>query len=371
MQAPESTPRQPSDVDYPPESVTPDDVPSNDNSQPQQQSVDALDYEQGRPFQESINRSNVYRAPPVDAMPPIVQPNQAPAYNLQPQMQQRMTQPRMAPTYQSPYQPIPGLAPSQPLYQQPGYQQPAYQPPAYQQQVPSQPMYSQQAPSAFAQNNVAGDPSVYSPVVGQCGSCNSCNNGCKSCGEGCPNFYVSLFAGISDLRDLESQAGFGSINADSGEAFGIALGRRNGRNLRTEAEFTYRQNDIDGMLPTLQPFSGSLNSYSGMANAYWEFIDVPTGCFKPYIGVGIGFVGVDVEATDQLGRNLIPSSTDNDTSFAFQYMAGVNYKAYRNVDLFAEYRFFEADSFRINAPGLADSFNYETDNVLFGFRWKF
>ena len=184
-----------------------------------------------------------------------------------------------------------------------------------------------------------------------------------------------MFGGRTELRDLEGTNGLPNVNAKSGEGFGVALGRRNGRNLRTEAEFSYRKNGISGSIPAFQAvdFTGNLTSYSGMANAYWEFIDVPTKCFKPYVGVGIGFIGVDIEANDAMGRSLIPTNADNDTSLAYQWIAGVNYKAYRNMDLFAEYRFFKADAFRVETtvPGVNGDYDYETDNVFVGMRWKF
>ena len=109
-----------------------------------------------------------------------------------------------------------------------------------------------------------------------------------------------------------------------------------------------------------------------MANAYWEFSRFRSRLFQPYVGVGVGFISIDSDIVDSGGANIVDPDTDNDTSLAFQYMVGLNYKAYRNVDLFAEYRFLRADTFRLDTTvGTSDRFNYRTDNVFLGLRWRF
>jgi opacity protein-like surface antigen len=274
-------------------------------------------------------------------------PTEAPSYS-----------PMGQPYYQPAYQPIPGVpAP-------PGF---------YSEAVPPccSPMVVD-GPPDFSGGVVVPQDSVYSNVVGDCSTCQTSGQACCS---GCPDFYFSFFGGYTSLRDMEGQSNGGIIQADSGSGFGFALGRRNSRNLRTELELSFRENDLTGILfgNTSQPFSGELNSFSGMANAYWEFVDVRTCCLKPYFGAGIGFVSFDSSATDSFGQSLIVPGAENDTSFAFQWMAGINYKAYRNMDLFAEYRFFQATTFRVDSTvaGVSDRYEFETDNVFVGFRWKF
>jgi opacity protein-like surface antigen len=295
-------------------------------------------------------------------------------------------QPTQQPLYKPDYQPIPGL-PAQPRYVVPreGPVPPGvYLPPIARPEVVMTPS---------DQSRIVSNPPVYTEVVLEsgttrcvtyptdsqpCGSnCQSCVGTGQTCGNGCSNFYFSVFGGYSDLRDLDGRSGNHQMSADSGGGVGVALGRRNGRNLRTEAEFTYRHNNLSEFVtsPMLAspPVSGELNAYGGMANAYWELIDVPTRYFKPYIGAGIGFVSIDAAIRNSVGRNIVPTGAENDSSFAYQWIAGVNYKAYRNTDLFAEYRFFKADTFTLDPSidGLGDRYTFATDNVFLGLRWKF
>ena len=190
-----------------------------------------------------------------------------------------------------------------------------------------------------------------------------------------PNFYFSFFGGWSDVGPLVSESDLGQFNLDDGTVFGIALGRRNGRNLRTELEFSVRSNDVlsfyDGA--TLSQLSGNdVRSFAGMANAYWEFQRFRTRLLQPYIVAGVGFISIDSDIFDLDSNNIVQPDNNNDTSLAVQYMAGLNYKAYPNVDLYAEYRFLRADTFRLDTTvGTSDRYNYRTDNVFLGLRWKF
>ncbi|MEM7785374.1 MAG: outer membrane beta-barrel protein [Planctomycetota bacterium] len=189
-----------------------------------------------------------------------------------------------------------------------------------------------------------------------------------------PDFYFTIFGGWSELDALNSQVNTDFFDGDHGGTIGLALGRRNGRNLRTEVEVSGRSNNILDFISSSgsSGITGDIDSVSGMANIYWEMVNAPSRYFKPYIGAGVGFVSINHELLDATGSNLVPLNGDNDTSLAYQAMAGVNYKAYRNVDLFAEYRFFQADSYRLESLGSQSGrYDYTVDNVLFGFRWKF
>ena len=109
-----------------------------------------------------------------------------------------------------------------------------------------------------------------------------------------------------------------------------------------------------------------------MTNFYWEFMKFPRCCFKPYVDAGIGFVGFDTQVFDEYQRSLLPEQRDT-TSFAYQFIGGVNYKANCNMDLFIEYRYFAADSYRIEAYGgwPGGKYEYQTSNLFAGLRWKF
>lgn len=285
----------------------------------------------------------------------------------------------------------------QPAHQQPGYQQPEYQPvyqpipghapahqteytaPPAQQLVITPPPANPQTPLA-AQASPANE--VYVPAVAPIDPRQACQSCHSDCGGAClglpsnrpPNFYFSFFGGWSNLADLTSNSGLGDFQTEDGSVFGIALGRRNGRNLRTELELSSRAYDVSGFSEgsSLTPLTGEVTAFSGMANAYWEFVNTPQGLFQPYVGAGVGFIAIDSDINNSDLMSIIAPDSEDDTSLAFQYMVGVNYKAYRNVDLYAEYRYLEADTFRLDTTvGTSDRFSFQAENVILGLRWKF
>ena len=218
-------------------------------------------------------------------------------------------------------------------------------------------------------------PETYVEVVSDCD--NLCSN-YASC-------YIGVFGGLTDLNDLitRSNIGRGVYTDDSGYMFGLTIGQIQGRNLRTELELSYRNIGVNGLrldgdVPSqFVGVNGDYGVFAGMYNGYWEFVDVRMGSIKPYIGGGIGFA---------MGRpNLIQSDgveaviNSDDSSFAWQFMAGFNYKASPTLDAFVEYRYFTADSFRLDTEipevaGLGNGsgpFQYQASNVLFGLRARF
>ncbi|MFT5301491.1 MAG: opacity protein-like surface antigen [Mariniblastus sp.] len=357
----------PADVEPPPGQETyPNQIqPGQIQGQPATQNPqdrnfdDGVDYLRTPSLQESPSSpviSNGYAPRPSNVYSPPALPQQQQPYPQEYFQNQPIQQDYVQPGYQPPYQPIPGLQSQQQQY----YGQETYQPNQY--------ASPNQLPSESMQGVVPMD-GVFSSVVEPAGI--SAAAGAQLP----PNFYLSLFGGAIKPRRLDGESGQNSIFTRRGEGFGVALGRRNGMNLRTEAEFSYRESDISGTAAgaPATTFTGSQTSYSGMANMYWEFVNVRTRWLKPYVGVGVGFIGTDVEARDGAGASLIPVSMDNDSSLAYQWMAGLNYKASQNLDLFAEYRFLQADSYRIDssAAGVSGRYSYESDNVFVGMRWKF
>ncbi len=200
-----------------------------------------------------------------------------------------------------------------------------------------------------------------------------------------PNiYYGSIFGGWVGLDDLMLSGDEGQIQIsnDSGVAGGFALGQIQGKNLRSELEVTYRGNDLTAM--TLNDLAGStqlfegdgkIDTVSGMLNVIWDFTDLPSRCFTPYLGAGIG--GVSANADFQInGQNVLGDG--NDTSLAYQWIAGISVKTQSLSDLYVEYRYFAADSLHFNttlpASAIIDGdgeLEYRTSNVLFGFRKKF
>ena len=209
-----------------------------------------------------------------------------------------------------------------------------------------------------------------------------------ACDTVCTNYasaYVSLFGGWSGVNDFITQGdiGQGVFFEDSGGVFGVALGQIQGRNLRTELELSYRNIDINGLrlegsVPSeFLAVNGDFGTFAGMLNAYWEFVDVGFDRVKPYVGAGVGFALARPELFQGTGDE---AAIDNDdSSFAWQLITGLNYKASPTLDAFVEYRYFVAESFSLDTEipavaGLGDGsgrFDYQSSNIIFGLRARF
>ena len=219
------------------------------------------------------------------------------------------------------------------------------------------------------------DEDAYTPVVGDCDSL--CAN--------YTNCYFGAFGGWSDLNDLVTTGDFGSgiYQEDAGYIFGVTLGQIQGRNLRTEMELSYRNININGLelqgsVPSQNvAVFGDIGTLSGMLNGYWEFVDFGPEKFNPYIGGGLGFALARTDLIQSNGTEAVIN--DDESSFAWQWMAGVNYKASSSLDAFVEYRYFAADSFRLDTEiptvaGLGNgsgTFDFRSGSVLFGMRARF
>jgi len=219
---------------------------------------------------------------------------------------------------------------------------------------------------------------VYSDVVSEC---------VDPCREMCLPFYLTLFGGSSNIGDLitRDEDLSGVFREDTGTMFGFALGKVQGRNLRTELEVSYRSIDVNGLtlegsIPSqFVPINGDLGVIAGMLNGYWEFDLNGLKSLRPYVGGGVGFAFASPDLIDPSGAEF--AVDDDQSSFAWQWMAGLSYRASSSMEAFAEYRYFVADSFNLQteldpatfAPlgNGSGSYDFQTSNFLFGLRIKF
>ena len=209
-----------------------------------------------------------------------------------------------------------------------------------------------------------------------------------------PAFYLSLFGGLNHIDDLFGNSSIvggtsSSFSPDDGGGFGFALGQYQGFNLRTEFEYSFRTNDVDqislaenvGNALTFTDFglNGELAAHSGMGNIIWQFNGFRSRWIRPYVGAGAGFVFLDANF-DRFGQDILANGNDGDSTFAYQLFGGLNVQLNRQMDVFLEYRYFAADSLRLetdfaNVNGgvgsVLEDFDYEADNVFFGVRFKF
>lgn len=179
--------------------------------------------------------------------------------------------------------------------------------------------------------------------------------------------YASVKGGLSVLADSDLSYSDGStakLSFDNGWGLDVALGYQ-WPMFRVEGEVAYRSNDVDEFsdsFGTVQ-INGDIKSWSGMANGYYDFSNTTT--VTPYVGGGLGVARID-GSSDELGWD------DNDTVFAYQFMAGVNFALTKQISLDVEYRYFGTQDPEFD-DGLGGTVEAEVidHNVMVGVRILF
>jgi|GEM_PF-3121844 len=222
----------------------------------------------------------------------------------------------------------------------------------------------------------------------------------QDCQQVCsPLFYMDLFSGFNQYdsgfgRSLIANSATTAIDFESGFDFGSRLGIYQGLNLRTDFEFSFQFCDVTtthSQLAQGQPLQivqavtpGDLTTWTGLTNVYWDFPGFPTKRLKPYVGAGVGFLYATADFMTYEPTGPAPY-LDSDSSLAFQIMIGGTCEVTNRLDLFAEYRYLDADAVILstetgviaNGQVAPASFSQPTqidlsgDSVVFGMRMKF
>jgi len=155
-----------------------------------------------------------------------------------------------------------------------------------------------------------------------------------------------------------------SIKIGTGIAGAAAVGYGFGNGLRTELELGQRAGNVSGA----PGVGGKLDVTSLMGNVLY---DIATGgSVIPYLGAGVG--GARVRAKDvgpDLGSAFV-SGTSN--VFAYQGIAGLDFRIDDNMALGASYRYFATQSASITSTaGDKASVPYRDHSVLLGIRYAF
>ena len=206
-------------------------------------------------------------------------------------------------------------------------------------------------------------------------------------GQGCcgGGTYFTVIGGGVELDDQRSTAPGRDLLVDfnQGYAIGGAIGRRVGRNFRSELEYVFRSqtpevaafNSIPGAV------DGDFNSHAVMMNFTYDLV-LGQGRIVPYLGVGAGVGSIDsrVDIDNAVG----PSSflDGDDSSVAYQWMAGITFRARPNMEMFVEYRFFEIDDPKLNlfsppsiggqfSPNVLTNSEYISNDIMAGIRFSF
>lgn len=186
--------------------------------------------------------------------------------------------------------------------------------------------------------------------------------------------YARVTAGWSIAQDQDFSTVNGNIDTelDAGYALTAALGHDYG-NLRGEIELSYRENEVDGHKlngTAVSPSGGESSALALMANGYYDF-DTQTQ-ITPYVGAGIGFARVDVKDYSAAGNNDVADG--DETVFAYQVIAGLEYPVSPRTSLTGEYRYFATTDVDIdtNLGGARGSdVTFDSHSILLGVKHSF
>lgn len=184
--------------------------------------------------------------------------------------------------------------------------------------------------------------------------------------------FVGIMGGANFTGDLDvSGAGVGvnrSVDTDTGYAVIPSIGYRFGNGLRSELEFGYRKNDVDGVSGSTSG-SGEIKARSAMLNLLYD-VNM-NGRVSPYIGGGIGYAKVRYDGVQPVGVPGI-GVNDSDRVFAYQGIAGLSYALSNAVELAAEYRYFATrDPDMRTSGGTSVETEYKSHAALVGLRYNF
>ncbi|MEM9898069.1 MAG: OmpA family protein [Pseudomonadota bacterium] len=207
-------------------------------------------------------------------------------------------------------------------------------------------------------------------------------------------WYGSIGAGLSTFEpDLDTEGSGAYVfdtNGDYDNGVGVytAFGYAFGNGLRTELEYSYRQNDAEQFAgsPTQTAFNsannfrGELDAHAVLLNLIYD-IDFDT-FFTPYIGGGVGvgsFGGEFVlpnDATFANGPATLNVSERGVKTVVGQFIAGVGLEVAENLSFDLSYRFLAAGE-DVEFEGTFNGANqiidtpYHNHSVFAGLRWNF
>lgn len=150
--------------------------------------------------------------------------------------------------------------------------------------------------------------------------------------------YMGLnLAGDQDFSDKTNIIS-GSADIDNAPAFAGAMGLRLGKNVRAEAEISYRNNDINALSGNFGSVDvgGDISSWMGMVNLYYDF-DVDWK-IKPYVSAGLGLGYFDGEITSINNTRF----QDEAYGLTWQAGAGLQYRASDKWAWTAGYRYLDS-----------------------------
>jgi outer membrane immunogenic protein len=199
------------------------------------------------------------------------------------------------------------------------------------------------------------------------------------------NAYLRGFGGYTALDDLDFQTGLGPVQSDMDDGFniGVAAGLETALmryltpseqvGARVEMEYAYRENDVETHRiggARLLPSTGDVNVHSVMSNLLIDFNRQSPLSFYAGGGLGVGFVNAN--EFSGAGVNVFD---DDDTTLAWQGIAGAEYKIDPRWSVFGEYRYFGMTEPEVTlfpgAGGVTRDIGFDAHNVGGGIRYRF
>jgi len=157
-------------------------------------------------------------------------------------------------------------------------------------------------------------------------------------------FYVGIFGGLVVPDDMEFDYGWGSWEEEMDESW--AIGAKFGyiipptKWLAVELEYTYlADQDYGETFSPVDNYSGDFSAHNVMANLLFRY---PQGKIHPYVGFGLGISTATLEETT-LGGVSVYNYDDDDTAFASQFIAGVNFEIAPNISADLAYKYFYSE----------------------------
>lgn len=169
--------------------------------------------------------------------------------------------------------------------------------------------------------------------------------------------YLAGYMGLNIYKDQDfestSPVAKGTISLNNAPSFAGAIGLRLSRDVRIEAEISYRKADINQLdFPGAgSQSSGELQQYLGFLNLYYDF-DMP-GKIQPFVNVGLGMGQFSGEGNNAAGG---PSFSQDATALVWNAGAGFKYRTKEDMAFTAGYRYLDStdlsfDDFDIDYSG--------------------
>jgi opacity protein-like surface antigen len=167
------------------------------------------------------------------------------------------------------------------------------------------------------------------------------------------NLYVAYSGGVSYIRnqnltgaDATGSDLNGRLSSDIGFNVGGAIGMRLYEHFRAELELGYHRAEADSLSVQGEPDNGQgyISLLSVMANGYVDY-DLDIGVI-PYVGVGIGWGRIELDAKNDNGILRIDGS---DHVFTWSLMIGGSIPINEMMDLSMGYRYIATEDVDLNS----------------------